>query len=72
MADTKQRVLRELYYDEGGFMSTANLYKDAKRVKSDIMHADVKEWLANQTSTQTLGKQENHLMVMSRTIRFNR
>ncbi len=56
MADTKQRILRKLYYDEGGFMSTANLYKDAKQKQADITYADVKEWLANQTSTQTLKK----------------
>ena len=46
MADTKQRILRELYYDEGGFMSAANFYKDAKRVNPDITYADVREWLA--------------------------
>jgi hypothetical protein len=56
MADTKAQTLRELYYDEDGFMSTANLYKDAKRANPSITYADVKEWLAKQSSIQTLTK----------------
>ena len=58
MADTTVHTLRELYYGEDGFQSTANLYKDAKRINQTITYSDGKEWLANQSSVQVLTKQK--------------
>ena len=58
MADTKARTLRELYYGEDGFQSTANVYKDAKRINQNITYSDVKDWLAKQSSIQVLTKRK--------------
>ena len=49
----KNQTLRELYYGEDGFQSTANLYKDAKKINNNITYDDVKTWLSKQSIVQT-------------------
>ena len=49
----KRQTLRELYYGEEGFQSTANLYKDAKQINNNITYDDVKKWLSKQSIVQT-------------------
>ena len=55
MADTdKNKLLRELYYDEDdGFMSSSNLYKDAHAKDPSITMKYVSDWLNKQSSIQT-------------------
>ena len=55
MADTdKNKLLRELYYDEDdGFMSSSNLYKDAHAKDPSITAKYVSDWLNKQSSIQT-------------------
>jgi hypothetical protein len=49
MSDSvKNQTLREVYYGENGFGSTANVYKDAHRINPSITYDYVKEWLGNQ------------------------
>ena len=50
---SKNQTLRELYYGEDGFQSTANLYKDAKKINNNITFDYVKTWLSKQSIIQT-------------------
>jgi hypothetical protein len=57
MSDSvKNQTLREVYYGENGFNSTANTYKDAHRINPSITYDYVKEWLGNQSIIQTRKK----------------
>ena len=57
MSDSvKNQTLREVYYGENGFGSTANTYKDAHRINPSITYDYVKEWLGNQSIIQTRKK----------------
>ena len=45
----KNQTLREVYYGEDGFGSTANVYKDAHRINPSITYDYVKKWLEKQS-----------------------
>ena len=45
--ESKNKLLNKLYYDEAGFSSIQNLYKEAKQIDKSISLAFVKEWHNN-------------------------
>ena len=42
--ENKENILNKLYFDQSGFQSIQNLYKEAKAVDKSITLAFVKEW----------------------------
>jgi transposase InsO family protein len=49
----KDRIIRQVYYDaDTGFSSTAETYRDSKKILNSITYNDVKEFLSRQKSLQ--------------------
>ena len=48
----KEKVLRQIYYDESGFDSKAVTYRKAKKIIPDITQKFVNEWFEKQESQQ--------------------
>lgn len=53
---SKKQTLRSIYYDEDGFQSISNLYKEAHSINKHITLNYVKDWLAKQSIVQTKRK----------------
>ena len=51
----KDKIIRQIYYDEQGFGSISETYKEAKKVLGSITYNDVKDFLERQKSRQTKG-----------------
>ena len=53
--ENKEKIIRQLYYNERGFGSIAETYKDAKKILNTITLNDVKEFLEKQKTRQIKG-----------------
>lgn len=53
--EDKNKIIRQVYYDEQGFGSIASTYQDAKKILNTITYNDVKDFLERQKSRQTKG-----------------
>ena len=51
--EDKERILRKVYYNEDGFGSIYETYKDAKKQLNSITLEDTKKWLEKQKGRQT-------------------
>ena len=50
--ENKEKIIRQIYYDESGFGSISETYKEAKKVFNTITINDVKEFLEKQKTRQ--------------------
>ena len=48
----KDRILRQIYYDESGFGSINETYKEAKKLNPNITLEYTKQWMTKQTNRQ--------------------
>ena len=55
MTDTsdKDRIIRQVYYDDTGFGSIAETHREAKKILNTITYNNVKDFLERQKSRQT-------------------
>ena len=51
--EDKEKILRKIYYNEDGFGSEYETYKDAKKILNSITLEDTKKWLEKQKVRQT-------------------
>ena len=51
--EDKEKILRKVYYNEDGFGSIYETYKDAKKQLNSITLEDTKKWLEKQKGRQT-------------------
>jgi hypothetical protein len=53
--ENKDRIIRQVYYNESGFGSIAETYKEAKKILNTITLNDVKDFLERQKTRQIKG-----------------
>ena len=54
-ASARDRIIRQVYYNESGFGSIAETYKEAKKILNTITLNDVKDFLERQKTRQIKG-----------------
>ena len=54
-ASAQENIIRQVHYNENGFGSIAETYKDAKKILNTITLNDVKEFLEKQKTRQIKG-----------------
>ena len=50
--EEKEKVIKQIYYDEDGFGSIKETYENSKKVLNSITLNDVKQWMDKQTIAQ--------------------
>ena len=53
LSETKATTISKIYFDEGGFGSVKNTFKDAKKEDPSITYKDVEEWFQQNTQRKT-------------------
>ena len=68
--ESKNKLLNKLYYDQAGFSSIKNLYKEAKQIDKSISLAFVKEWHNNNVGKSRYYGGKNSFVAPSATYEY--
>ena len=53
LTEKKAAIISKIYFDEGGFGSVKNTFKDAKKEDPSITYKDVEDWFQKNTQIKS-------------------